>query len=50
MPLTKKGKAIKDALLKKHGEDGEKRFYALENSGKVKGMVKGKKKGKRCSK
>ena len=41
MPLNKKGKKIKKALTKQYGkEKGEKVFYAMENSGKVKKVKK----------
>ena len=41
MHKTKKGKKIKKALTKQYGkEKGEKVFYAMENSGKVKKVKK----------
>jgi hypothetical protein len=37
MPLNKKGKKIKKAMTKQYGKKkGEKVFYAMENSGKLK--------------
>lgn len=51
MPLTKKGKRLKAKFIseyKKKGKDGEKIFYAMENSGKLKGVAK--KKAKKSSK
>lgn len=45
MPLTKKGKKIKSAMMKEYGtKKGEQIFYATENAGKIKGLKKGKKK------
>ena len=45
MPLTKKGKKIKSAMVKEYGsKKGEQVFYATENAGKIKGIKKGKKK------
>ena len=44
MPLTKKGKKIKSAMVKEYGpKKGEQVFYATENTGKIKGIKKGKK-------
>lgn len=41
MPLTLKGKKIKEAMEKEYGEEkGEKVFYASENKGKIKGVAK----------
>lgn len=41
MPLTKKGKKIKEAMKKEYGEKkGEQVFYASENKGKIKGIKK----------
>ena len=41
MPLNKKGKKIKKAMTKQYGKKkGEKVFYAMENSGKLKKVVK----------
>lgn len=41
MPLTKKGKKIKKAMMKTYGHDkGERVFYASENAGKIKGVAK----------
>jgi len=46
MPLTKKGKKVKAAMVKEYGkEKGEKVFYATENKGKIKGVTK--KKGRK---
>jgi hypothetical protein len=43
MPLTKKGKEIKDNMTKEYGaKKGESVFYASKNAGKIKG-VEGKK-------
>lgn len=43
MPLTKKGKKIKRAMEQEYGkEQGDRGFYASENSGKIKGVAKGK--------
>lgn len=45
MPLTKKGKKIKKEMTKSYGKKrGESVFYAMENSGKLKGVAKKKKK------
>lgn len=45
MPMTKKGMKIREALEKEYGKKkGEGVFYAMENSGKIKGVTKGKKK------
>jgi hypothetical protein len=45
MPMTKKGMKIREALEKEYGKKkGESVFYAMENSGKIKGVTKGKKK------
>ena len=41
MPLTSKGKKIKKAMEKTYGKQkGKKVFYAMENSGKLKGVAK----------
>lgn len=41
MPLTKKGKKIKRAMVKEYGKKkGERIFYATENKGKIKGIKK----------
>ena len=38
MPLTKKGKKIKEEMVKKYGkEKGERVFYASQNKGTIKG-------------
>lgn len=48
MPLTKKGKTIKNALAKEYGEKkGEQVFYASINAGKIKGAEGKKKHGKK---
>jgi len=47
MPLTKKGKKIKEAMEKEYGEKkGEAVFYASENKRTIKGVAKSKPKGK----
>ena len=39
MPLNKKGKKIKKAMVKQYGKKkGNAVFYAMENSGKIKGV------------
>jgi len=44
MPLNKKGLKIRAALEKEYGKKkGEQVLYAMENSGKVKGITKKKK-------
>jgi hypothetical protein len=41
MPLNKKGKKIKSAMIKEYGKKkGEIVFYASENKGKIKGIKK----------
>ena len=41
MPLNKKGKKIKTSMTKKYGKKkGQAIFYAMENSGKLKGVKK----------
>ena len=41
MPLNKKGKKIKTSMTKRYGKKkGEDIFYAMENSGKLKGVKK----------
>ena len=41
MPLNKKGKKIKKAMVKQYGKKkGQSVFYAMENSGKLKKVVK----------
>ena len=41
MPLNKKGKKIKKAMQKQYGKKkGEKVFYAMESSGKLKKVIK----------
>jgi hypothetical protein len=45
MPLTKKGKKIKKAMLGEYGKKkGESVFYAAQNKGSIKGTHKGGKK------
>ena len=40
MPLTAKGKKIKDAMEKQYGEErGERVFYAAENKGSITGVA-----------
>jgi hypothetical protein len=44
MPLNKKGKKIMEKMKKEYGKKkGESVFYAMENSGKLKGVKKAKK-------
>ena len=44
MPLTKKGKKVMDAMIKKYGKNkGTKVFYASRNKGRIKGVERGKK-------
>lgn len=54
MPLTKKGRKIKNTMEKQYGrEKGEDIFYASQNKGTIKGTHKShkkKKKGKRKKK
>lgn len=41
MPLTKKGTKIKKSMEKQYGKKkGQSVFYAMENSGKLKGVKK----------
>ena len=41
MPLTRKGKKIKAAMIKEYGEEkGKQVFYASENKGTIKGVKK----------
>ena len=41
MPLNKKGKKIKKAMVKQYGKKkGNAVFYAMENSGKIKDVKK----------
>lgn len=48
MPLTKKGRTVKNAMVKEYGsKKGESVFYAMENSGKLKGVKKSSKQGKK---
>ena len=43
MPLNKKGKKIKKSIVKQYGKKKcEAVFYAMENSGKLKGVKKNK--------
>lgn len=40
MPLTKKGKEVKAAMEKTYGKErGERVFYAMEKSGRMKGVA-----------
>jgi len=44
MPLTAKGRKIMQEMINKYGrEKGTSMFYAMENSGKLKGVAKRKK-------
>ena len=46
MPLNKKGKEIKAAMVKQYGaKKGKQVFYASENKGTIKGVTKGKSHG-----
>ena len=48
MPLTKKGKKIKKAMMKEYGsKKGEQVFYASENKGTITGVEERKPKHKR---
>ena len=41
MPLTKKGRKIKTAMVKQYGKKkGTQVFYASENKGTIKGVAK----------
>ena len=41
MPLNTKGKKIKKSMVKQYGKKkGQAVFYAMENSGKIKGVKK----------
>ena len=41
MPLTKKGKKIKKAMIEEYGaEKGKRVFYASENKGTIKGVTR----------
>ena len=41
MPLNKKGKKIKTSMTKRYGKKkGQSIFYAIKNSGKLKGVKK----------
>lgn len=41
MPLTKKGRKIKAAMVKEYGKKrGERVFYASENAGSIKGATR----------
>jgi hypothetical protein len=43
MPLNKKGKKIMEKMKEEYGKKkGESVFYAMENSGKLKGVKKAK--------
>lgn len=40
MPLTKKGKKVKAAMIQEYGKKkGEQVFYASENKGTIKGVA-----------
>jgi hypothetical protein len=44
MPLNKKGKKVMEKMKEEYGKKkGESVFYAMENSGKLKGVKKAKK-------
>ena len=44
MPLTKKGRKIKKAMVKEYGKKkGSQVFYASANKGTIKGVERGKK-------
>jgi hypothetical protein len=46
MPLTKKGKKIKNAMQEQYGKKkGEKVFYASQNAGTISGTHKPQKRG-----
>ena len=48
MPLTKKGREVKNAMAKEYGQKkGEQVFYASINAGKLKGAEKAPKKGRK---
>ena len=46
MPITKKGEKVLSSMIKTYGsrKKAESVFYAMENSGKLKGVAKHKKK------
>jgi hypothetical protein len=45
MPLTEKGRKVKDALRQHYGKkEAERVFYAMVNAGKLKGAEKQRKK------
>lgn len=47
MPLTKKGRKIKNAMRKQYGsKSGERVFYASKNKGTIKGVDKSRTKSK----
>lgn len=49
MPLTKKGKKIKGQMTESYGKKrGESVFYAMEKSGKLKGVAKKKRRTARA--
>ena len=51
MPLTKKGRKIKRAMVKQYGKErGESVFYASERKGTIKGVAKKKAKPKAAAK
>lgn len=50
MPLTRKGKKIKRAMVEKYGpERGERIFYSSENKGTIQGVAKDETKKKKSS-
>ena len=47
VPLTTKGKKVKQAMQKQYGKDrGERVFYAAENKGTLKGVARKRKPAK----
>lgn len=47
MPLTPKGKKVKQAMQKQYGKDrGERVFYAAENKGTLRGVARKRKPAK----
>ncbi len=47
MPLTKKGKKIKSAMVKEYGaKKGAQVFYASRNKGKISGVDRARKSGR----
>ena len=47
MPLTDKGRKIKEKMKETYGANAERVFYASKNKGKIKGVDKAKKKPKK---